>query len=73
MVRVEGLEPPRLAASEPKSGASTNFAIPAYKLSILPLGEPLAAIRGSQLTKLQLLRPNGTAPEGKLRTIDKKS
>lgn len=29
MVRVEGLEPPRLAASEPKSGASTNFATPA--------------------------------------------
>ena len=26
MVRVEGLEPPRLAAPEPKSGASTNFA-----------------------------------------------
>ena len=29
MVRVEGLEPPRLAAPEPKSGASTNFATPA--------------------------------------------
>ena len=29
MVRVEGLEPPRLAAPEPKSGASANFAIPA--------------------------------------------
>ena len=29
MVRVEGLEPPRLAALEPKSSASTNFAIPA--------------------------------------------
>ena len=32
MVRVEGLEPPRLAAPEPKSGASTNFATPAYKI-----------------------------------------
>ena len=31
MVRVEGLEPPRLAAPEPKSGASTNFATPALK------------------------------------------
>ena len=31
MVRVEGLEPPRLAAPEPKSGASTNFATPAFK------------------------------------------
>lgn len=29
MVRVEGLEPPRLAAVEPKSTASTNSAIPA--------------------------------------------
>lgn len=29
MVRVEGLEPPRLAAPEPKSGASTNSATPA--------------------------------------------
>ena len=31
MVRVEGLEPPRLAAPEPKSGASTNFATPALE------------------------------------------
>ena len=29
MVRVEGLEPPRLTAVEPKSTASTNSAIPA--------------------------------------------
>ena len=29
LVRVEGLEPPRLTAPEPKSGASTNFATPA--------------------------------------------
>ena len=29
VVRVEGLEPPRLTAPEPKSGASTNFATPA--------------------------------------------
>ena len=32
LVRVEGLEPPRLAAPEPKSGASTNFATPASKM-----------------------------------------
>ena len=32
MVRVEGLEPPRLAAPEPKSGASTNFATPAHSV-----------------------------------------
>ena len=30
LVRVKGLEPPRLAAPEPKSGASTNFATPAF-------------------------------------------
>ena len=30
LVRVEGLEPPRLKPPDPKSGASTNFAIPAY-------------------------------------------
>ena len=29
MVRDEGLEPTHLAAPEPKSGASTNFASPA--------------------------------------------
>ena len=32
LVRVEGLEPPRLAAPEPKSGASTNFATPALEI-----------------------------------------
>ena len=31
VVRMVGLEPTRLAASEPKSGASTNFATPAKK------------------------------------------
>ena len=34
MVRVKGLEPPRLAAPEPKSGASANFATPAQSLRI---------------------------------------
>lgn len=29
VVRERGLEPPRLAAPDPKSGASANFAIPA--------------------------------------------
>ncbi len=29
-VRIEGLEPTRLAAPEPKPGTSTNFAISAY-------------------------------------------
>ena len=31
-VRVEGLEPPCLAAPDPKSGTSTNFATPAKGL-----------------------------------------
>ncbi len=31
VVRERGLEPPRLAAPDPKSGASANFAIPARK------------------------------------------
>ena len=31
-VRVEGLEPPCLAASDPKSDTSTNFATPAFQL-----------------------------------------
>lgn len=31
-MRAEGLEPPRLSAPEPKSGASANFATPALWL-----------------------------------------
>ena len=31
LVRVKGLEPPRFAAPEPKSGASTNSATPALR------------------------------------------
>ena len=30
LVRVEGLEPPCLAAPDPKSGMSTNFTTPAF-------------------------------------------
>ena len=33
-VRVEGLEPPCLAASDPKSDTSTNFATPAAVLGL---------------------------------------
>ncbi len=44
MVRVKGVEPPRLAAPDPKSGASANSATPAYcKLFCLKqknFGEP---------------------------------
>ena len=36
-VRVEGLEPPCLAASDPKSDTSTNFATPAGQFRILSL------------------------------------
>jgi hypothetical protein len=38
-VRAKGLEPPYLAASDPKSDASTNFATPAcYFLLYLAIG-----------------------------------
>ncbi len=33
-VRVEGLEPPSLAAPDPKSGVSTNFTTPAFQSTI---------------------------------------
>ncbi len=32
LVRAKGLEPPHLAAPDPKSGTSTNFATPAYSV-----------------------------------------
>ncbi len=34
-VRVEGLEPPSLAAPDPKSGVSTNFTTPAFNRTLL--------------------------------------
>ena len=37
-VRVEGLEPPCLAAPDPKSGTSANFATPASFLPVLLKG-----------------------------------
>src|SRR5262245_21206014 len=38
LVRAEGLEPPRLASPEPKSGASTSFATPAHDAAAPPQG-----------------------------------
>ena len=37
-VRAEGLEPPCLAASDPKSDMSTNFTTPGFGLA--KIGEP---------------------------------
>ena len=34
LVRVKGLEPPRLSAPDPKSGAATNYATPAWNLRL---------------------------------------
>ena len=54
-VRVEGLEPPRLAAPDPKSGASTNFATPAiHWLSnhyVWPFGKSGAKIKSFSIEK----------------------
>ncbi len=35
MVRIKGVEPPRLAAPDPKSGASANSAISALTMNII--------------------------------------
>jgi len=32
-VRAKGLEPPRLSAPDPKSGAATNYAMPALRIA----------------------------------------
>ena len=44
-VRVEGLEPPCLAASDPKSDASANFATPAIAFPERPRFRVLPVIR----------------------------
>ena len=35
VVRMKGLEPPRLAAPDPKSGTATNYATSAIKISVV--------------------------------------
>ena len=40
LVRVIGIEPTRLAAPEPKSGASTNFATPAKTWRLVGDSDP---------------------------------
>ncbi len=53
-MRVKGLEPPRLSAPEPKSGASANFATPAWNLEsladFLRCGKPQAGNLGAWKT-----------------------
>ena len=49
-MRVEGLEPPRLAASEPKSDASANFAIPAESLILVAQPEFESGTEGYEPT-----------------------
>ncbi len=52
MVRVKGVEPPRLAALDPKSSASANSATPAYiKLN----GESCRIRTSDPLIKSQML------------------
>ncbi len=52
-VRMEGLEPPRLAAPDPKSGAATNYATSAYPLNSLPF-QVIATgfVKGAQIYRL---------------------
>ena len=45
IVRVKGVEPPRLAALDPKSSASTNFATPALKLVKLSLPSLIRTVK----------------------------
>ncbi len=54
MVRVEGLEPPRLAAPEPKSGASTNFATPAGSSPAVPT-VPRSLAKGTDADERQFI------------------
>jgi len=54
-VRVEGLEPTRLAASEPKSGASTNFATPATGVSLSEVCEVAQVLSLRESEKVCLL------------------
>jgi hypothetical protein len=44
-VRVEGLEPPSLAAPDPKSGVSTNFTTPAFLLLFCKSGAKILLSR----------------------------
>ena len=65
MVRVEGLEPPRLAAPEPKSGASANFATPACKAVLPPcralIAKPAPAGESKNApSKGMAIQPHGT-------------
>jgi hypothetical protein len=52
---VEGLEPTRLAASEPKSGASTNFATPATGVSLSEVCEVAQVLSLRESEKVCLL------------------
>ena len=58
MVRLEGLEPPRLAAPEPKSGASTNFATAARFECLYPT----FAIKCQYKQKIKMGRLTGFEP-----------
>ena len=56
-MRVEGLEPPRIKAPDPKSGASTNSATPAFCLFgiVWFLITPAWSINSPDLTYFELL------------------
>jgi hypothetical protein len=52
LVRVKGVEPPRLAAPDPKSGASANSATPAILKVILLLQKTLVSHEGLEPSTL---------------------
>jgi hypothetical protein len=47
-VRMEGLEPPRLTAPDPKSGAATNYATSGFQLKFPSKGAQIYDVIGIQ-------------------------
>ena len=52
LVRVKGVEPPRLAAPDPKSGASANSATPAFYGDPYGIRTRVTAVKGRCLNRL---------------------
>jgi hypothetical protein len=68
LVRVKGLEPPRLAAPEPKSGASANSATPACRGAKALYGRDVAMVAAQRLADGDYIRRE-TVAEVRLFTL----